>query len=258
MIAHESWLVADKAAWAARPGRDVTGSVISVLFDCHQHGMAAEQLVRQIRGEWRPYRNAAMAAGRALERAFPEALGELHPDWRVEKCRHYHRLPEHRLAAVADFWLDNDGVIEAKTVSARQWAKWGGKPLLAYLLQIATEMLCADRARGVLAVMIRVPSAPLFLFDIPRIGEVDERLIEATTDWWTAFGRGEIAPAADASGLAELLLPEIDFAAHTARQPALPPSWPSLPPSLPSALAAAGYGALAAGRLVLASTGRME
>ncbi len=247
MMARKSWLVTDKAAWAARPGRDVTGSVISALFGRHQHGMSAEQLVRLIRGEWRPIRNAAMMAGRALERTFPEAIEARRPGSVIERVRHYYRLPEHRLGAVADFWLGADGLIEAKTVSARQWAQWGGRPPLAYGLQVACEMLCADRACGLLAAMVR-PTGPLFLYDLPRSAEVDERLLAAVAAWWRAFDAGEIAPPAASAGMAELLLPEIAPGGRplTAPVAALPPP----PPFLPSALASAACGALVAGRAV--------
>ena len=204
VLIRTSWPITDRAAWAARPGRDLSGSRIGAIFDCGHPFMTTAELVADLRGEGRRYTNAAMRDGRRLEPMIGDAVETRRPDWRVERVATYHWLPELRLGAIPDFWLDNDGVIEAKTVSPKQWAAWRRAPPLAYLLQLATEMLVTDRARGVLAIMSRFAPYQLHLFEIARCAAVERRILAAAADWWRHWDAGEIAPPASSEGLAEL------------------------------------------------------
>ena len=203
-LIREHWPVTDRAAWAARPGRDLSGSRVGAIFDCGHPFLTTAELVADLRGEGRRYTTPAMRDGRRLEPAIGDAVETRRPDWRITKAATYHRIPALRLGAIPDFWLDDDALIEAKTVSPKQWAAWRRAPPLAYLLQLATEMLVTARARGILAVMSRFAPYQLRLFEIARHAAVERRILAAVADWWRAWDAGEIAPPASSEGVAEL------------------------------------------------------
>jgi predicted phage-related endonuclease len=145
-----------------------------------------------------------MRAGRILEPGVIVALQEENPDWQITKATTYHRLPDIRLGATPDYFLDDDGLIQCKTVSPEEWDKWQGKPPLAYSLQTLTEMLVTGRTRGVLAVMIRSRSYPVFTWDIPRHEAAERRIIDAVTQWWKTWPDSILHWPANAEGLAEI------------------------------------------------------
>jgi hypothetical protein len=72
-------------------------------------------------------------------------------EWRVIKATTYHRLTELRFGATPDFWLNDDGLLQAKIVNPHEWERWQGRPPLGYLLQTLAELIVTQRAWGVLA-----------------------------------------------------------------------------------------------------------
>ena len=146
-----------------------------------------------------------MRRGRILEPAVIAALAEEHPDWRMEKATSYHRLPDFRLGATPDYWLDDDGLIQCKTVSPAKWEEWRGRPPLAYTLQTLTEMLVTGRERGVLAVMVCSPSYPVHEFTVERHEEAEQRILGAVEAFWADFDIGQIPVQVAVANLAEML-----------------------------------------------------
>jgi hypothetical protein len=201
MMLRESFPARSPAARAH--GRDLTAGKIAALFDAHIH-VTRQDLFRHLRGEHRGFATPAMREGLRLENAVVDMVRERHPEWRVERATTHHRLPEHRVGARPDCWLDDDGVVETKTVSSKEWARWRGRPPLAYFAQTLTQLICADRARGILAVMIREPPRGLFTFDVPRAAEMERHLLDAAAAWWRIFDRGELPPAFPLGPLAAL------------------------------------------------------
>jgi hypothetical protein len=196
----ETRSIVSPAEWLDWRRLDITASRVAVLFDSHpfldRDGLAAE-LRGQSRGD-----NAAMRRGRILEPGVIAALAEDHPGWRMAKATTYHRLPDHRIGATPDYWLDDDGLIEVKTVSPQRWEEWREHPPLAYTLQTLTGLLVTGRERGVLAVMVCAPSYPVHTFDVPRHPGAEARILDAVAEWWRAWDAGEIAAPADPAELA--------------------------------------------------------
>lgn len=180
---------------------DITASRIGALFDIHPF-LTRERLATDLRGEPTQLMTPAMRRGRILEPAVLRALAEDYPAWRLTEATTYHRLPDHRIGATPDAWLDNDGLVQIKTVAPHEWEKWRAHPPLAYTLQTLTELLVTGRTRGVLAVMVCSPSYPLFLFDVPRHEPAERRILDAAAEWWRAYDAGEIAAPAPAAELA--------------------------------------------------------
>lgn len=209
-LVRESREIESRSQWLNMRREHITASRVAALFSdsegksVHPY-MSRDQLAASLRGAGQGD-NPAMRAGRILEPGVAVAITEEKPDWRLAKATTYHWMPEYRLGATPDYWLGDDGLVQIKTVSPEEFEKWHGKPPLAYTLQTLTEMLVADKAIGVIAVMVRSRSYPLHLFDVPRHAEAEARILAAVADWWTRWDAGEIpAPAAASDGLAEAL-----------------------------------------------------
>lgn len=201
--------ISSRGDWLSWRRQDITASRIAALFDCHPF-LTRERLASDMRGEPAQLTTSSMRRGRILEPAVAVAVAEERPEWKLQKATTYHRLPDHRLGATPDYWLDDDGLIQTKTVSPQEWEKWHGHPPLAYTLQTLTELLVTGRERGVLAILVCSPSYPLHLFDVPRHGAAERRILDAVGEWWRAWGAGEIAgPAASAE-----LAADVDDGSH--------------------------------------------
>lgn len=189
--------------WLEWRRQDVTASRVAALFDCHPYA-TINTLAADLRGQSQGS-NAAMRRGRILEPAVIAALAEEHPEWRMVKATTYHRLPDHRLAGTPDYWLDDDGLIQCKTVSPSKWEEWHGHPLLAYTLQTLTELLVTGRTRGVLAVMVCSPSYPVHEFAVERHDAAEQRILDAVAAFWCDFDIGQIPVTVPADDLAAML-----------------------------------------------------
>lgn len=200
-IAREAREITGVGDWLAWRRQDITASRVAALFDLHPY-LSRAKLAALMRGGDGDAPNAAMRRGRILEPAVIAALSEDHPDWRMAKATTYHRLPEHRLGATPDYWLDDDGLVQVKTVSPQKWEEWQARPPVAYTLQTLTELIVTGRTRGLLAIMVCSPSYPVHLFDVPRHEGAEQRILAATAEWWRAFDAGETAGAQPSAELA--------------------------------------------------------
>jgi predicted phage-related endonuclease len=196
--------IATRSEWLAWRRHDLTASRIGALFDCHPY-MSLDDLVADMRGQSIKGDTPAMRAGRLLEAVFPEALAEEKPEWRVAKATTYHRCPDLRLGATPDFWVGEDGLLQAKTVNPHEWERWQGRPPLAYLLQTLTELFVTGRAWGALGVIVRSASLPLYLFDVPRHPAAESKILAAVEDFWRRADAGELPIATPKDEIAALL-----------------------------------------------------
>jgi hypothetical protein len=163
----ESRRIENVGDWLAWRRTHITASRMGALVNAHPY-LSPEQLAGELRGQSTNGDTPAMRRGRVLEAAVIEALREEHPEWRIERARDYHFLPEHRLGATPDaFFADeeaDDGLIECKTVRPEIWERWHGR----------------------------------------RHEAAERRVLDATAAWWRAFDAGEIAaptPAAELEGM---------------------------------------------------------
>ena len=184
----------------------VTASSIGCLFDCHPYYTLAD-LVAEKRGERRGQGDTpAMRAGRILEPGVIAALNEERPDLRVVKANEFYVLPELKLGATPDaFGEDGALLVQLKTASREQWDKWHGTLPLAYTLQTLCEMMVTGCERGILAVLLRSPSYPLYTFAIKRHPAAEQRIIDAVRLFWAKWDAGEHPEPQSAEGMAEAL-----------------------------------------------------
>jgi predicted phage-related endonuclease len=199
--------IASTGEWLSWREKDVTASRLPCLFDEHPYMSRADlaAIMRGFTGGGSPAMPAdsrAMRRGRILEPAVAAAIAEDHPEWTITKATTYHRLPECRLGCTPDYWINDDGLAQIKTVSPQMWERWHGKPPLGYLLQTATELLVTGRAWGVLAVMVVNPSFPVYYWNVPRHAAAERRILDAVAQWWHAWETGAIPDAAPSTDLA--------------------------------------------------------
>jgi predicted phage-related endonuclease len=181
-----------------------TASRMGALFGCDEWTSIAD-VVAEMRGERRGAGdNSAMRAGRILEPAVIAAINEERPELHVVKATTFHILPDLRLGCTPDAFGDDDLLVQCKTVSVEQWQKWRAHPPLQYVLQTLCELIVTGCARGMLAVMVRSPSFPLYLFDVPRHPAAEQRIIDAVAEFWRIWDAGEHPVAQSAEGLAEM------------------------------------------------------
>ena len=196
--------IPDRHTWLGWRMADLTASRIPALFGEHKF-LTVEGIEAEMRGASAHGDNPAMRAGRILEPAVAAAISEEKPDWQLTKATTYHRLPEHRLGCTPDYFWGDDGLIQVKTVSPQEWDRWQCHAPLGYTLQTLTELLVTGRTRGVLAVMVRSPSYPLHLFDVPRHGAAERRILGAVANFWRDYDSGKRPLAEPADELAEWL-----------------------------------------------------
>jgi predicted phage-related endonuclease len=203
-VRRESWDISSRGEWLERRRGHVTGSRVGVLWGVHPYA-TRDRLATELRGGSTKGDTPSLRRGRVLEAAVIEALREEHPEAVIERCRSYHWLPEHRIGATPDAWLDDDGLIECKTVRPEVWERWHGHPPLAYVLQLLVGLMCTGRRHGILACMVLSPDYPVHEFAVERHPEAEQRILDAVGAWWDAWDRGEIAAPVDAAGIEALL-----------------------------------------------------
>lgn len=200
--------ITSRAEWLRWHREAITASRVAALFDCHPY-LSRDGLAASLRGVDQGD-NPSMRAGRILEPGIAIALSEDNPDWRITKATTYHVDPTLRFGCTPDFWLDDDRLIQAKTVSPEKWDEWQGRPPLAYTLQTLAELMLTGRVRGVLAIMARSRSYPVHCFDVPRHPAAEAKILAAVAAWWTAWDSGEIAAPAPVDEIAA----ELDDGSH--------------------------------------------
>lgn len=214
-MAIERRAIVDREQWLAWRRQDVTASTVGALFGAHPY-VSALRLYAEKRGvEFLDEDNKVKRRGRWLEPAIGEAVRELRPAWRVEPARCYLRDGDHRLGATPDFFICDDprglGVLQCKSaapaVFARDWA--GGEEIpLWIILQTATEMMLADAAFGVVAVLLNDPfDMDCAILELPRDAAAERKILRAVDKFWADTDAGQeppLDPARDAETVAAL------------------------------------------------------
>jgi len=205
-VAREVREIVSTGAWLDWRKSDITASRLPALFGLNPY-LNLAQLADIMRGSTSTGTSSvpdspAMRRGRILEPAVAAALAEERPDLPpLVKATTYHRVPEWRLGATPDYFAEPDGLIQCKTVSPEQWARWHGKIPLAYKLQTLCELMVTGRAWGLLAVLEVSPSYPLHVAAVPRHEKAERSILNAVAAWWRAFDAGEIAGTAPSAEL---------------------------------------------------------
>jgi len=202
--------ILSRPQWLELRKPDVTASVVAALFGLHPY-VTALKLYYQHQGvEFEFEETKPVRRGRLLENAVGQRVGEEHPDWIIEKCQTYFRAPELRLGATPDFFIHGDprglGILQTKTayphVFERDWDGGNITPLWIEL-QLLTEMMLADAAFGVAAVVYNY-DLDLCARELPRHAGAEARIQTAVTNFWDMMTAGH-EPSPDFGKDAELL-----------------------------------------------------
>src|SRR5262249_8549517 len=147
-----------------------------------------------------------------MEVAVPVAVNEVHPEWQIEKCRHYYRDPELRLGATPDFLIHGDprglGVLQAKTVAPhiyeRDWQDGKRTPFWIEL-QTLVEMKLTGATFGVVGgLRIHAFDLACAVNEVSRHPGAEKRITDAVKQFWADVAAGR-EPAPDYGRDAELI-----------------------------------------------------
>jgi predicted phage-related endonuclease len=196
--------ITSRGEWLRWRQEVFTASNAGALFDAHPYA-TLEDVVAAMRGQSKKGESPAMRAGLLLEAVFPAAIAEVHPEWATTKATTFHVLPDLRFGCTPDFWINDDGLLQAKTVNAIEWERWQGRPPLGYVLQTLCELIVTGRAWGVLGVIVRSSSLPLHLFDVPRHAAAEAKILAAVAGFWRRADAGEFPVAVPKDEIAALL-----------------------------------------------------
>lgn len=195
--------VTDRQSWLALRMHDLTASDIGAAAGLDPH-KSQLQLYAEKTGLLMPAAdNKMMRRGRWLEPAVIEAMREEHPEWRIMQPKVYLRDPVLRLGATPDALVDGDGPTDflncqCKVVSRPVYERdWSDGPPVPYLLQTLTEgLLLGAKHNLIAALVIDTFSAELYLHDVPRHEQAEQRVIQIALDFWQAVQAG-VRPKAD-------------------------------------------------------------
>jgi predicted phage-related endonuclease len=213
--ARESYEITSTADWLRWRKADLTASAIAAIFDAHPY-ISRQQLADRMRsisdaGTSTVPDNSAMRRGRIMEPGVAVAVCEDRPHWTLTRASTYHRLPDHRIGATPDYWIDSTdpdagrGILEIKTVSPQRWDQWHAQIPLAYVLQTLVQLMTTGCQWGWVATMITSGSLPVYYHDVKRHPAAEQRILSAAAQWWREYDSGALAPAAEAAGLSEML-----------------------------------------------------
>jgi predicted phage-related endonuclease len=197
--------ITSEAEWLSWRDHDVTASDVGGLFglDPREEKTPAALFYAKQGVKFPDPDNSVLRRGRWLEGAFPNALRDKRPSWRVIKAHDYWRDPSIRLAATPDFYIEGDarglGVLEAKTTEADLFEKYWTQttPPAWVALQIATQMmLCGAHWGAIGCLILGYRRCELQLYEVPRHAGAESRIREAVERFWTNLGNG-IEPALD-------------------------------------------------------------
>lgn len=197
--------VADREAWLAMRGADVTASVVGALFREHDF-MTAFRLYQLKRGIVAddPEESAPMQRGRLLEPVAVQLLREMRPEWTVDHNTgpgsYYFRDPAARMGATPDILvLDPDrglGVVQTKSVEPsifrRKWKvdDWRAEPPLWIALQALVEMELTGARWAAVAPLVVSFGVDMPIIDIPATPGLMAKVREKIAEFWQMVDDG--------------------------------------------------------------------
>jgi predicted phage-related endonuclease len=202
--------ILSRPQWLELRKPDITASVVAALFGLHPYVTALKLYYQHNGMEFEFEETKPIRRGRLLENVVAQRVGEEHDDWIIEKCQTYFRAPELQLGATPDFFIHGDprglGILQTKTayphIFERDWDNGNITPLWIEL-QLLTEMLLADAAFGVAAVVYNY-DLDVCIRELPRHAGAEERIKTAAQNFWELMRIGH-EPAPDFGKDAELI-----------------------------------------------------
>jgi predicted phage-related endonuclease len=206
----EEWLAGRKPFVSA-------SSDVPAIFGVHPYkttaGVHAEKMGLDIPG---PDPNSSVIRrGHALEGVGAKEVALQHPEWDIVEANEMLVDRALRVCATPDRYLKGDprglGILEIKTVSSGKFKSgaWGDPneptPPLWILLQIATQLMLADAAFGVVGVLVIGDyTFETNVIEVPRLKSVEHRIRVAVKCFWAALEAGQV-PTVDYERDADLL-----------------------------------------------------
>ncbi|MBE1208156.1 YqaJ viral recombinase family protein [Aminobacter carboxidus] len=199
---------ADRSAWLAARGVDVTASVAGTLFGVDPYRTPYE-LWAEKTGRLSPdeEESEAMERGNLMEPVVVEMVRKRYPEWTVtyENDRAYYRDPERRIGATPDAFLVRPdrfgtGNMQIKTVSQDAFEKYWLDPDSGEVvppLWIAVQTITEAQLTGcpwacvALVVLTVRGTLKLHVIDIPIVLKLWNRLVEKVGMFWAMVNSGQ-------------------------------------------------------------------
>jgi putative phage-type endonuclease len=190
--------IKNRGQWLALRHQDITASEIAVLFGTHPYRTLLQTYMSKTpRGGGDEGDNPSMRRGRILEPGAAVAVGEIQPDWRLEKANCYVRDTVAKIGATPDYFIHGDprgaGILECKTAAPEifdsQWAV--GAPQYC-ILQCLTQMMLTDAAFGVIACLVDNRAKDIFTYDVARHPKAEELIRRKAAQFWSTVAVGQI------------------------------------------------------------------
>lgn len=172
--------ITDRESWLQRRSRNLGASDAAALFSSHPYKTALE-LWGEHTGKLDPDHsdNPAKRRGRLFEPAVLAGLQEAHPEWLISKGSVYHELPELRLGATPDAFIQTGApnavpmLCQIKTVTPEKWeSEWVPSPPAHYLIQCQVELLVTGMASNLLACMV-MDGQDFPIYEYPQTADLD-------------------------------------------------------------------------------------
>lgn len=198
---------ADRQAWLACRGKDVTASVAAALFDIHPYttpySLWAEKTGRASPDD---EETEAMERGNLMEPVAVAMVRKRYPDWTVtyENDRAYYRFAEARIGATPDAFLERPdrfgtGNMQIKSASEEAFEKYWLDhetdevvPPLWIAVQAITEAQLTGCSWAVVALVVltRRGTLKLYIIDIPIRLKLWTRLVAKVDAFWSMVDSG--------------------------------------------------------------------
>lgn len=191
------WLEARKAC--------ITATEVAALFGLNPYSSPRKILEEKAKSTFIP--NAYTITGQWLEdvvcKASNLALGakfQIPLDGGSLEGKVFCRHPKLALGATPDAWsITSEGtdLLECKSTRPETFIKYLKEPPKNYLLQLATQMMCAETQGGYLAILMTdltqtCPTLvnPIVIYDVARIPAIETLISQEVTRFWGCVSKG--------------------------------------------------------------------
>lgn len=186
----------DRKHWLSLRTQDVTSTETAALFGSSPYSTYFElahnkrnQTVVEIEA------NERMAWGSRLEKAIAEGVAEDN-SWEIRKASEYIRLPEIKLGASFDYFVDDEGVLEVKNVDALMFKEgWlidesGNLEAPPHIeFQVQTQLLVSKKKYAYIAALVGGNRIVLIKREPDTL--VFEAIKKSVAEFWNKVKSGE-------------------------------------------------------------------
>ncbi len=201
----------DRETWLKWRGENINASEIGAMVGVHDY-YTKLQLYHEKKSGLTKEQTRAMERGLDMESAILAMVTREKPHWRIEPCKHYYDIPEHRIGCSPDAFVWSEEweghanlqlKLVARPVFEQKWQQEDGgfAVPIYYQVQTLTEAKLTRAARNFIAAYVietfaRDGVQDLFIQEIPIHEGAWAAVTRSTAAFWHDFDAG-IEPAVE-------------------------------------------------------------